>query len=641
MIRFYSAWVALALTFNVTGCGLAIGSETTGRLLSVERIWNAAPHNAFTDLVRFNDAFYVGFREGSTHGVPGVGQPGGNLRILRSDDGVDWTSAGLIVGGINRDLRDAKLAVTPDNRLMLEGALAPHTAASQRQSLVWFSDDGTTWSDSTDIGDPNYWLWGVHWQDDAVYSIGYGPTTSSSSNWITRLYRSEDGTTFDTHVPTLNGLSGISEGAMLFLDDGTAHALIRRDAGSQMAQWGTSSGDLTQWTWQESNYRVGGPELIKLPDGRIVAAGRRYDGGQRTSLMFVDPATGALDEFLVLPSGGDTSYPGMVWHEDRLWVSYYSSHEGKSSIYMAQVDFVELDPTNPPPIRHYGATDPILEFWQPYNGSAGVANNGPVDDNGTPAWNIYDNSTTSGSRAAWVRALTPEQLVVAETKGWSMKSRHRVLGTSDTSDGAIEMSVFLNSDEGYLLWFGSDASGNAIVSEMTGSSGGLAKGRSATLGGSGYHEYELVYDADSQTANLYSGSTLLLAGVPQVDLQGNVLNRILWGANASAATGNANYAFVSFRLGNVLAGDYNEDGIVNAADYVLWRNQRGSTTAYFADGNNDGTVTQVDYEVWRSAFNSTDSSLSQNLPICEPTSASLIAVPLLLMAIAHRCSLWG
>jgi hypothetical protein len=27
----------------------------------------------------------------------------------------------------------------------------------------------------------------------------------------------------------------------------------------------------------------------------------------------------------------------MVWSDRRLWISYYSSHEGKSSIYLAQV----------------------------------------------------------------------------------------------------------------------------------------------------------------------------------------------------------------------------------------------------------------------------------------------------------------
>ncbi len=40
---------------------------------------------------------------------------------------------------------------------------------------------------------------------------------------------------------------------------------------------------------------------------------------------------------LTLPSGGDTSYPGLVWHDDQLWMSYYSSHEGKTSIYLARI----------------------------------------------------------------------------------------------------------------------------------------------------------------------------------------------------------------------------------------------------------------------------------------------------------------
>ena len=30
-------------------------------------------------------------------------------------------------------------------------------------------------------------------------------------------------------------------------------------------------------------------------------------------------------------------YTGLVWHNDLLWISYYSSHEGKTSIYLAKV----------------------------------------------------------------------------------------------------------------------------------------------------------------------------------------------------------------------------------------------------------------------------------------------------------------
>jgi hypothetical protein len=77
--------------------------------------------------------------------------------------------------------------------------------------------------------------------------------------------------------------------------------------------------------------------MVRLPNGRIVAAGRLYEGRVRTSLCWLDPGAGTLTEFLALPSGGDTGYPGLVWHEGLLWVSYYSTHEGKTSIYLARV----------------------------------------------------------------------------------------------------------------------------------------------------------------------------------------------------------------------------------------------------------------------------------------------------------------
>lgn len=54
-------------------------------------------------------------------------------------------------------------------------------------------------------------------------------------------------------------------------------------------------------------------------------------------------------------------------------------------------------------------------------------------------------------------------------------------------------------------------------------------------------------------------------------------------------------------------GDYNHDGIVNAADYSVWRHSLGQSVAAGsgADGNADGTVTSADYDVWRAHFGAT------------------------------------
>ncbi len=56
-----------------------------------------------------------------------------------------------------------------------------------------------------------------------------------------------------------------------------------------------------------------------------------------------------------------------------------------------------------------------------------------------------------------------------------------------------------------------------------------------------------------------------------------------------------------------LPGDYNHDGVVDGADYVIWRSSAGQsvTVGSGADGNFDGQITTADYDVWRSHFGQT------------------------------------
>jgi hypothetical protein len=151
------------------------------------------------------------------------------------------------------------------------------------------------------------------------------------------MYLSLDGKRFTVLHPAPFQQDHPSEAAMLFLPGDDALCLLRREGGPNTALVGRSRPPYRGWTWQSAGVRVGGPQLIRLDDGRILAAGRLYDGRVRTSLCWLDADTGAVEEFMRLPSGGDTSYPGLVMHDGLLHVSYYSSHEARSSIYLAKV----------------------------------------------------------------------------------------------------------------------------------------------------------------------------------------------------------------------------------------------------------------------------------------------------------------
>ena len=120
----------LSLTLLLVGAlDLSFGSHLSAQpaqLVEVHRIWDRAPHNAFTDLIRFNNHWLCVFREGMAHV-----SPDGALRVIISDDGITWTSAALLTS-TNADLRDAKITLAPDGRLMLSGAGALHQPAAIR-----------------------------------------------------------------------------------------------------------------------------------------------------------------------------------------------------------------------------------------------------------------------------------------------------------------------------------------------------------------------------------------------------------------------------------------------------------------------------------------------------------------------------
>ena len=66
-----------------------------------------------------------------------------------------------------------------------------------------------------------------------------------------------------------------------------------------------------------------------------------------------------------------------------------------------------------------------------------------------------------------------------------------------------------------------------------------------------------------------------------------------------------------------VAGDFNDDGLVNLADYSVWRDALG-TWSPAADANDDGKVDGKDYAIWKVNFGRSiagvEASESQQVP---------------------------
>lgn len=294
--------------------------------IEIAKIWAAAKHNAFTDLARFRAAWYCTFRESRAH-VDGQGR----IRILRSLDGKAWSSCALFsLRGV--DLRDPKLSVTSGGRLML--LVGGTRIGGTRRPRVAFSPDGTTWSRLEPILEEGDWLWRVTWHDGKAYGVTY--RLKSARRWTVSLLSSTDGVSYrETCDLGVHGKP--NETTLRFRADGKAVALVRREGGDKRGWVGSSLPPYSDWRWRSLGHRLGGPNFVILPDGRMWASTRIIRRAQ--AWLSVGLLTeSSFDPIFALPSGGDCSYAGMVWHRNRLWISYYSSHEDRASIYFACFD---------------------------------------------------------------------------------------------------------------------------------------------------------------------------------------------------------------------------------------------------------------------------------------------------------------
>jgi hypothetical protein len=119
--------------------------------------------------------------------------------------------------------------------------------------------------------------------------------------------------------------------------------------------------------------------------------------------------------------------------------------------------------------------------------------------------------------------------------------------------------------------------------------------------------------------------TPFMSGTSRGNRGGNYVspsNGLAYSSNgaAGAAFGGEGFRVASIAVACTVTGDYNCNGIVDAADYVVWRKGLGTT------------YTQNDYSIWRTHFGQTVGSgtrASSDVAVPEPATLVLLLIGML------------
>jgi hypothetical protein len=148
----------------------------------------------------------------------------------------------------------------------------------------------------------------------------------------------------------------------------------------------------------------------------------------------------------------------------------------------------------------------------------------------------------------------------------------------------------------------------------------------------GMGEYTAYSSAD--------GENWIQRGSPRTnpELAAGLVEVGVWAGNLAGGgtAGTTQFDWVQIILG-VPAGDYNEDGFINAADYTVWRNTLGEPVDRWdgADGDGDGVITEADYDVWKANYGKTIPNLGSGsgddlTTVPEPTAAVLLIIAMVM-----------
>ena len=340
-----------------------------GVIIETWDIANDNQHNSNTDMIEWQGQFYLAYVSSPYH----FGNDTSVMHIKRSNDlGRTWEELSTF-NPENDDIRDPKFAVI-GNRLFLYALKNVSFVAEPYITVYSYTEDGKTWAKFETIPGLDGWLfWRPKTQDGVTfYNAAYWWEHGKSV-----LLKSNDGINWEI-VSIINEGERNDETEIEFLPDGRMLATARLEyAFYADGAFGDKRGatlitvsepPYENWTelTQSLVARLDGPYLFSYHD-RVYAVGRyQPDLGKSGPLtdqgsIFARKRTALYEvhldglEYLTdLPSGGDTSYEGVILDGDMAYISYYTSPIKKdypwilgmfspSQVRMAKVDLKAME----------------------------------------------------------------------------------------------------------------------------------------------------------------------------------------------------------------------------------------------------------------------------------------------------------
>jgi hypothetical protein len=178
---------------------------------------------------------------------------------------------------------------------------------------------------------------------------------------------------------------------------------------------------------------------------------------------------------------------------------------------------------------------------------------------------------------------------------------------------------------------------NAINGDLTNNADGTL---GINIGGTGQYEFDSFQVAGaadlagSLSVELAEGFTLSGNESFEVLTAGSLVNSgiSLSGPNAADFTLDVNTATGVVTLsagggGGGLAGDFNNNGTVDAADFTVWRDSLGAQdeSALMGNGDGSGVIDEGDYALWFANFGNSSGSGSGSSAVPEPAACLLLA----------------